>query len=465
MTFTMALIIVIILIVLIWGTSYLYNHEQLPSNLRNRYENLVNGAQYQYHKYVTSPEQLYERTIGYTFDNNAKLALEKSLKKESMHSHNEELCHLSSQNTGDAIQTAYILGNLYNYNAPIEPANYGRASMYFNRALSRILTNPIAATDGSTPVESMIDRVQDFYEQPITVGGAAEIIAPNDRPNFPRLRHIVRQARVVNAQIKTAAKSILPPKIMAIENYYQERPLPNDPQNVHDSEFNEELGTLYRALVAKNMHTDKPLERAEHVVTDEELLQEIDKYIQGRPEESRARPIFQRMQEAATISSLGTNERRILLETWKRTHAPINVKANKVDDLRAAIVQGLADCMESRELGKWSEVCVTGRCGRVLGALTLIDADQTLSTPLKTQAVLRKEAFAAAYRIINDTLEAAPNNIVEQYQGFKPITDEAAVNKLEIDLHKEIDTGLRQIYSHVSSRVLDPLIKDAQAGI
>jgi hypothetical protein len=197
-----------------------------------------------------------------------------------------------------------------------------------------------------------------------------------------------------------------------------------------------------------------------------EISDAIGRLIDDQGRRNRALQVLDRMKQGAEISSLGTNERQVLLEAWKRTHAAENEAVqDKVAELQSSIVDALADSMESRELGKWQEVCVTGRCSRVLGALTLLDANEHLAAPLKTTAILRKEIMEHAYKTLNETISTADTTIAEQYQGLKPVTDQAAVTALEQELRTKIEQSIRQEYPHVNSRTLEPLIQDAQAGI
>jgi len=476
------IIFVVIIVIAVSGklAQYLYKTDRMPSGLIKPYERLANSASYTYNKHWTSADDLYNNTIGYEFDNNAQLALNKTLKREEMHEANEIAGNMSAHNAADAMNTAYVLGNLYNYNVPDQAAPI-KTNLYMNRALARIITNPAATIEtapGRATAEDVIDRAQDFYERPDAVGGVTVNTRRIGRFDFNRIRGAVRKARVEKAAKKTAATgAILPPKLAAVEHYYNDRSLPSDPQNVHDSELNDEMSNMFKSLVASNIgqhisagKMSGALASRKHKIATEDgvLAAEIESAIAAMPAGSRerAKQVYDRMMQGAEISSLGTNERQVLLETWKRTHASENeAVAGKVDELKSSIVQSLADGMESRELGRWSEVCVTGRCSRVLGSLTLLDANEKLAAPLKTQAVLRKEVLEHAYKTINEHLASSPTEIAEQYQGFKPVTDQAAVDKLESELHEKIEQNIKKEYSHVSSRVLGPLIKDAQAGI
>jgi hypothetical protein len=76
-------IIVVLFILIIWICRSLHKNGKLPDGVfKQSYEVLVNNANRTYDKYFTDPLSLYQKTVGYEYDDGVKLAIEKSLKKD-----------------------------------------------------------------------------------------------------------------------------------------------------------------------------------------------------------------------------------------------------------------------------------------------------------------------------------------------------------------------------------------------
>jgi hypothetical protein len=130
-------------------------------------------------------------------------------------------------------------------------------------------------------------------------------------------------------------------------------------------------------------------------------------------------------------------------------------------------MDALADGMDSGGRGQFHEVCTTGRCGRMINSLTLLDQDPEVARPMKTREILRNEVFMKSHQIIQARLAQTPQEIAAVYQGSAPETEEnrVAVRGLVENLKKEIDETIREDHSNVEPRILDDLIRDAQAGV
>lgn len=432
MQFWTAVIILVIVILLIIVCLYWY-----PS----AYDNIINTARYKYDEYFTDPQKLYERTIGYELDDNAKLALRKAHKKDEMYTLNE----MNGRNSkiADAAENSFILANLYNYNvAPNVPAPNKQhakheAAYHFNHTVARIMNNPVAViNEAHQAPEFMLDRTEVFYNDN----------APLVRPNIEQARAIVRDAR----------RAITQP------SYFAQRDVPNDPQNVHDSQVNADMRNMYAEIQRANAQLPTK--------SDDEIMAEISNVIRGAPPDKAqdAQLIFDKMREPNTISSLSLDgsdvtERQLLIDVYQRITAPENI--NNRDNLTASFINALADGMDKNNGGKHS-VCTTGRCSRLLGALTLLDTNPTIAQPIKTKEILRNEIFAKAHNIIQNRLAKSPNE-ADLYNGKTEETQENApiLEAFNQSLKQEISDTIHNEYSHSDKKIIDDLVRDAQAGV
>jgi hypothetical protein len=471
---TFAFCLVIVVLIVVWFTHYLYNTGNLPNGVfRDTYENIMGEASHAYHRYMVEPEKLFEKTIGYQLDSTAKMAIEKSLKKEEMYVENEEAGTIKREKMGDATNNAFILANMYNYNvAPNAdekhaPIAKGQAAHYFNRALSRIMVNPTAvvATAPQQP-EHMIDRAEDFYDD-----YAAQTVDQDTReiyvPNFQLLRNHVRTARKNIAKHQAATTPTLPPKVVAQEHYYADRTLPNDPQNVHDSLVNNDVKSIYKRILEKN---EKETLVSDQTVDIETIRKTVNKFpFSNKTKKQNARRIVERMaavRPKEETTSIGGSEREILINVWKRINSPEN--ADHCDSLQESFMEALADGMDKSAInGTYHEVCTMGRCSRVLNSLTMLDSDPVISQPVKTKEILRNEVFMKAHQIIQAHLTTVPAPLSDAYNAILPTTDENRdkLTELSLQLKHKIDDTIRTDYKHVDKRILDELVRDAQAGV
>jgi len=172
------------------------------------------------------------------------------------------------------------------------------------------------------------------------------------------------------------------------------------------------------------------------------------------------------MDEGNWITNLNARENEILSDIWKRTSSTSNV--DNRDNMRAALVDSLADCVEKGYNGAEYQVCASGRTGRVLSSMTLLDSDEAISQPIKTGEILRNEVFAKSYKIIQDSLKETDPETARGYNGELevPAPDvDYKVNAFEKYLKDKISDTLKDEYRHVDPHILDNLIKDAQAGV
>jgi hypothetical protein len=464
MSYIGALIIFLLIVVIaVWFTHYQYKTGKLPDGVfKETYESFVHEADHLKDKYLATPEELYNKTVGYEFDDAAQLALEKA----------EKLDEKGIKKSGDAVGNSFILANLYNYN--VAPGQKGKkkrtarrhAAKHFNKALHRLTVDTAEVVETAPqPAEFVIDRAEDFYDDYMIQLQAEDPILVQQIyiPNFNQIRDTVRQTRSSIAKEKVRKKKItnskLPAKVAEQILYFEGRDIPNDPQNVHDSQVAEDMRQIYQRIATKNRTNNVQGEKhGEEVVT--EIQAAINKFPFTGHRRDDALRTAKRMSGDDIKMSLGGSEREILINTWLRINDPEN-KKNR-GSLKEAFMDSLASGIENK-----AEVCTMGRCSRVIGSLATLDKDPVIARPAKTAEILRNEVFMKSHKIIERTLLEYPKHVADAYQDPKSVNDtnRKQISELEVALRTNIEKEIRGDYQHVKPNVLDNLIKDAQAGV
>ena len=471
-------LVILIAIIIVYFVTHWYNHGSLPdAPFQNSIERMRDSLNQTYDDYFTSAHDMYEKTIGHVNDEAAQMAFKKAEKKEKMYSRNEKLGTLSDRNLPAATATSFMLADLYRFNiGPNDDdpaAAMQNAAQQYGTALNRIARNPLAVVETTDPhvppAEFMIDRAEDFYEDYI----AHMTLDPNVQiPDMNGLRTAVRNARVGAAerrQPKQRRRKGVTPKMEKQDAYFEERDIRNDPQNVHESQVNNDLARIYHQILQRN-ETENILFQDE--MNNPRALAEIRNYMTKRKwsddkQRQRAFRTLDKIAEGNWITNLNARESEVLSEVWRRMNSPQN--EDNRDGLHDSLMDSLADCVEPGYNGQDYQVCASGRMGRVLGSLTLLDTDANISEPIKTAEILRNEIFAKSYQIIQDSLKATDAETARAYNGVleAPAPDvDAKLAEFESGLKTRIDTELRNEYENkVEKRVLDNLIADAQAGV
>jgi len=482
-TFLFFGLVILAAIIVVYFLSSLYNTGELPSApFKSSMERMKNSVSRTYDSYFTSASDMYEKTIGYINDDAVKMALDKSIQKDKMYTRNEQLGLLSDKTTADAAATSFMIADLYRFNVAPTAENptavEADAAAQYAAVMRRIAMNPTGAVAYDVdaqmpPAEFMIDRAADFYEDYV----ARQTLDPVAVPNFAQIRNDVRNARMVVA-VNAAAEGRKPRRTLrrggrktgtekqkTQDNYFEERDIRNDPQNVHETQVNNDMERIYRNVLHNNDNdftyaTEGPPDLAE-------LRAYVSTYKFSDPKKkARALQTINKMAEGNWIAKLNARENEVLSNVWRRTGSSAN-EANR-DSMRAALMDSLADCVETGYNGAEYQVCASGRTGRVLGSMTLLDADDAISQPIKTGEILRNEVFAKSYKIIQDSLKETDVETARGYNGEleSPAPDvDYKVQEFEKHVRDRIANTLREDYPTVDSKILDNLISDAQAGV
>lgn len=495
-TATLIALMVIIVIILFYVIHYLHKNDQLPDGIfRDSIDRMKNSANTMYDSYFTSPKSLYTRIVGYENDENTKMALDKASQKDDMYTKNEKKGNFSKNKLNDATTNSFYLASMYQFNvASNEPTLGGRmnarskAAKQYKKAINRITANPVAVVQHNhdveePPVEFIIDRAEAFYDDyadqltALRAAGGDADIQELLFPDFNQVRHQVRAARLATAATETkeqkekrrkrrkrVSKNATQKQILQ-DNYYEERDLRSDPQNVHESQVVDDMTNIYRNILVENDRESLVGEPIHYTMGDIKFA--IKHHEFGDPgKRSRALKVFNKIEQGNSISNLKAGEDEIILNVWRRIHSPDN--AENRESLKASLMDALAEGMDKNHFGEYKEVCAGGRTSRVLGSLTLLDNNDQIAAPMKTKEIMRNEIFAKTYKIIQNELENAPKMVSNAYNGIIPEEEvppelNSKVEALEDHMRDVIAQTIKDDYPN--SKNLDNLILDAQAGV
>jgi hypothetical protein len=418
-------IFVLIFLVIIWLTHHFYKSKKIPQGpFLETYEYILNSGNRTYDKFFTDPGDLYTKTIGHIYDDTAKMAMQKALKREDMYTKNEQEGSLKN-NAGKAAENSFILADLHQfYQEDLDNAELLAAS-YYNKTLNRILTNPVKAIENKsfTP-EFMIDRVETFYDNNKNLQN--DII-----PNFNNVRKTVRKAR--KEQVKDN-------KRLEEKKELFQKPIVNDPQNVHDRNFNYTTKQIYDKLKKVTNNSKEVLATIKKELSESTLSDE---------KKEDANKILAEIEKGNHSSNLDATEDEILSRVWQRINQPVN-KENR-ENMKVMLFENMADSMEG-SYGDKHAVCLTGRCSRILQTLTLLDKDENLSKPIKTADMIRSEALAKTYKIIQNELKR--QNKPDDFDYDEDTNFREQLNNL---IKKELSND----YKDIDPKILETIITDA----
>lgn len=504
-------VIIVCILIFTWILTQLGNTGYLPNGVfKDAYESMIVSAHRQYDTYFESPEHLYTKTIGHQNDETVQLALNKAKNKEKMHVSNEKRGVLSRKSANDAAINAFIIGDLYRYNIAPGIKNrkertqvLSKAAEYYGKAVQRISLMPKSVVSGNTdmahpPVEEMVNRVEDFYEHYLDQIQELGVQIPELGENeFRNARQGVRDARLAQAHENAQNPTTIPPtqsqrhgrkrepkkhdpntsiKQIEQEEYFEERDIRSSPQNVHDTELTNEMLNIYQSIVnannnekesaGYNNYKEPKIEDIRQAIKDYEWSSSVEDP-SGSKRRNRALKIVNIAAKGNTLSQLSNaREDDVLLNVWKRVNSPEN-DDNK-DSLQESLMDSLANSMDTNWAGEYKEVCIGGRCARILGSLTLLDKEPAIAAPMKTGEILRNEVFSKSWRIVQDELSDQSQEIQDAYNGktLNPSDDiQTQVDEFENNTKNKIEEIIKKDYSTSKPDVLDNLIEDAKAGV
>ena len=434
-------VVVIILLVLLWLVYYTKKPKNNP--VVELFENIKTSAGKKYKEYTATPEELYTGIVGYTNDSLSKLIIDKTLKKEKMYEVNENNGGISANKYNDAVNNIFTLGQVLRYNTDNERED--EVQRFYNRTLQRVLRQPRLVDNP----EYIVNRIEDYL-----VPTEEEYYFIHDTLNNARLERAVDRA--------AGGATEIVPKQNVLEYYYETTQVPNDPQNVHETNVVYGLKSIYDNIVEKNGgKVTADIGEIEKKIND---LQSKNKI--SAQQATRAKKTLETMRNKNYVSSLGTDESAVLQNVWNRVHSREN--AANVQNLELSFVNSLAECQEPDWQGNDQQVCTVGRVSRVINSLSQMDADEDISAPVVTTEVLRNEIFSKTYAIIQEELKSADVDVARKYNGlpgdYAPEID-ARVEEFEENLKLKITNTIQSEYSDAKPETLRTIIQEALAGV
>lgn len=278
-----------------------------------------------------------------------------------------------------------------------------------------------------------------------------QIIAPERLPNIILDNNAQNKRENIDTTHQTERREVS-------NIYFNETPIHNDPQNVHESEINKFYRDKFELIKEKNLE--------ESPVAD---LNNLPIYILNMGDEVKrfkAQKTYTSMLSNAPISSLNSSEKIVLEQVWKRINSEEN--EDKKSQLIVSLLDQLADATEKSLDGKYHTVCTSGKCLRALDSLTLLDADPIISSPPKTKEIVRKEIFETASNYLEKYLDKNPEMSELYNKPEVDLTD--SENKKVFKFVEKIKEGFAEKIhgeyenSGVSSEVIDGILVEANVG-
>lgn len=176
----------------------------------------------------------------------------------------------------------------------------------------------------------------------------------------------------------------------------------SDPQNVHDSAVNISLRKTLGRLKwdrAGTAVTSKEIERC-----FKECRLFIDDHITDDDEKARLNMALDQISQGHYNSSLNDREDQIFAIVWDRSKNPANVATGRVNSIKLGVLNALSDMVDGSDM-----VCSSGRCGRLVDSLMVVDFDPEIGK-IQTVEMVRNEIFQKALAILNECITEAGNS-------------------------------------------------------
>ena len=252
------------------------------------------------------------------------------------------------------------------------------------------------------------------------------------RPDVPNIETIVNQRNRIYDEImeeegfgiitnNPTIRPVLPPIPVKKEKVRKDRlkiDIKASPQNVHDTNVNDELSDRYKQLKQNQLADD----------TSGSLYTDMIDFIHKN---DKKKNIVNNFDHTDNISRFQDNEANIWYTVWKRIHAPEN--SDNVDSLKESFKCAIQDCTENG-----STVCTVGRVTRALNSLTMMDKNEKLSAPVKTDDIERKEVYDQAHKILHRELDKMGNKFKELYESGEMNNTDEFDNKVKNAIRNEL---------------------------
>jgi hypothetical protein len=258
--------------------------------------------------------------------------------------------------------------------------------------------------------------------------------------------------RVVNA--KTATNSRVDAANMAFNDATT---YTNNPQNVHDSKVNSDLRDVLAKMkaTARGMNIQTSLDEIHNWINNSDdplIMERHDDAIKG----------LNKAREAAYITTYNEHEDAILAYTWERCKHPRN--ASNSDLMKDAVVTSLIDGVENNH-----QVCINGRCARILNSLATLDFDDNVANGALTLEAYRNQIFQEVKEIVNREIDTAKESSDEEIRAVGEAyetgdeLDNDAERRFKNNMKSEIDFNLSKYDDKLGNDDLEKIKQECYA--
>ena len=342
------------------------------------------------------------------------------LSEESLKNNNDPLTQ---------IRDTYRLGRLYQFYIKDEDT----ANKYYNETAVKI---DEYLNDDEPEIVEVNNILFDLHNYDLD-----DDINPIEQKMIDKAVKPVKQDE--NDVIKTSTK-----------NFYKEMSqYSNDNQNVHDTNVNNDIKSIYESIVQTNQEDAQD--------PDQLPIYPINDYVNKNPfnfDQGKLNKIQNALSAMRNnkyrVQPMNVREEDILNQTWIRIHSPDN-KDNH-ENLKLAFFNGLEDCTENNHL-----VCSNGRIARVVGSLSILDKFE-----LRTKEMLRNAIYAKAGQIVQQEVENLKNKDENLYKRYIDSDQSNDVVNFESGIKDKIVNMIKNEYiTFFNDDELSTVTQSALAGV
>jgi hypothetical protein len=327
----------------------------------------------------------------------------------------------------------YRIGQVYLINA----RNIDRAHHHFEQALTQIADGKVDTREAPFILERIDDFKDRFFEN--------TDIDNNIQTALLALYNMQNEQNKNVASIKYDIKSDDPEfkqkTILSRQNWQ------SDSQNVHDHSIYTSLDAQFNYVKKENKQIDASYDEVVNFLRD--------KYKNDKENRYKLELVLEILNHNYPVGYLShANEQDILLEVWKRTKHPVNIKNSFI--MQNAVADAILDCVENEH-----PVCMAGRISKIWQALACLDADENLGV-LKSKQVLRNEIYQKAAKIVDSYIGengSVSADIKKEYNDGKMTND--VLNMID-NIKKDIYEIKKDYAELMNDTHLDTIINECQ---
>lgn len=327
----------------------------------------------------------------------------------------------------------YRIGQVYLVNA----RNVDRARHHFEQALTQITDGKVDTREAPFILERIDDFKDVFFEDiDIDTNLQNALLALYNQQTEQN-----KNVASIKYDIKSDDPEFKQKTILSRQNWQ------SDSQNVHDS-------SIYATLNNQFNYVKKENEAIK--ATYSEVVNFLrDKYKNDSNNRYKIELVIEIINNNYPVGYLaGVREQDILLEVWKRTKHPANVKNSVM--MQNAVAEAVLDCIENEH-----PVCMAGRISKIWQALARLDVESDLGL-LKSKQVLRNEIYQKAAKIVDNYLGEKGTAAEETKKDYNEGKMTDAVIELIENIKKDI-YNIKNDYSDLlTDNQLDVIIKECQ---